>query len=101
MIAQSIYIFDICICWYPKGGQCIEIGHSVSLPAGRTPDKVASVSLSGMYKFLNTLRKGCAGERIGTRCLYPGRTRPLKGASLVVGDVSQSMQREKLKTPLV
>ena len=69
------YLFWIvyCLIWG------IEIGLSVSLPAGRTPAKEASVSSSGMYKYSNSPLKGCAGERIGTS--------PLKGASLIVGDV--------------
>ena len=75
-------------------GRGIEIGRSVSPPAGRTPAKGASVSSS----------EGCAGERIGTRYLRPGGTRPLKGASLIVGMYnvySQSFKRETLKTPRV
>ena len=45
------------------------------------------------------LLEGCAGERISTRCLRPGGTSPLKGASLFVGDVyfSQSIKKETLK----
>ena len=39
----------------------IEIGRPVSLPAGRTPAKGASVISSEMYKYSTPLLEGCAG----------------------------------------
>ena len=59
------------------------MGHSVSLPAGRTPAKGASISVNTR----TPLRDGCAGERIGTRYFCPGGNSPLKRASLIMGDV--------------
>ena len=39
------------------------------------------------FNYNSPLLKGCAGERIGTKYLRPWGTSPLKGASLIVGDV--------------
>ena len=71
----------------PEGSQGIEIGRLVSPPAGRSLLKGCPLARAECINTRTPLLEGCAGERIGTRYLRPGGTSPLKGASLIVGDV--------------
>ena len=50
----ELFTTDLITLHPPEGGRGIEIGRSVSPPAGRTLAKGASVSSSEMYKYSNS-----------------------------------------------
>ena len=69
------------------GSPGLEIGRSVSPLQVEPMLKGRPLVRAGCINNQTPLLKGCAGERIGIRYLRPWGTSPLKGASLIVGDV--------------